>query len=251
MIIQEGNRQRISRHPVLQVGVDAVTMKEAVSEISSWQKDDQSRFVVTVNAEMVIRAHVDKQLASSIAAADLVVPDGAGIVWAGEQLHLPFTERVAGIDLMVELLATLAASGDKVYFLGGRPGVAKQAAQEMQKRYPQLCFAGVRDGYFTDDAKVIADIKASEAKLLLVGLGVPKQEKWIYQHYQSIPGITAIGIGGAFDVLSGMLSRAPLWMQRHRLEWLYRLCRQPSRLMRMTALPRFVWEVKRAKKKGK
>ena len=136
-----------------------------------------------------------------------------------------------------------------VYFLGGNPGVAAKAAKKFMEEHGSFSLVGCHDGYFNkeEEKKIIEDIKKSGAKLLFAGLGVPKQEKWLYAHREEL-GLLSMGIGGVFDVMSGNLKRAPLWMQRNRLEWAYRLYLQPSRIGRMMALPRFMRAVKKWKK---
>lgn len=237
------------RYQVLSVGVDALTMTEALQVVAGWLRDRRSRYIVTANAEMVMRAQHDHGLATALAEADMVLPDGAGIVWAGERLHLPFKERVAGIDFMTALLEWAVQQQQPVYFLGGEPGIAAKAAENLQKRFGDLPLVGVRDGYFdeTENDAVLKDIQNSGARLLFAGLGVPKQEYWIRKHGMKLQGITAIGVGGSFDVLAGTLKRAPLWMQKNRLEWLYRLYLQPGRIGRMAVLPHFMWKVYRSR----
>ena len=185
--------------------------------------------------------------------ADLVVPDGAGVLWAGETLGTPFPERVTGADLSVELLKIASKEGWPVYFLGGAPGVAKKAADRFQKSHGEIRLVGCHDGYFDEEEekRIIKDIRKSGAKLLLVGLGVPKQEKWLYRHKDELGPVLAMGIGGVFDVMSGNLKRAPLWMQKNRLEWAYRLYLQPSRIGRMMAIPKFMMAVKKWKRERK
>ena len=136
-----------------------------------------------------------------------------------------------------------------VYFLGGNPGVAAKAAKKFMEDHGSFSLVGCHDGYFNEEEekKIIEDIKKSGAKLLFAGLGVPKQEKWLYAHKEEL-GVLSMGIGGVFDVMSGNLKRAPLWMQRNRLEWAYRLYLQPSRIGRMMALPKFMRAVGKWKK---
>lgn len=241
------------RNYVLGIGIDALTLTQAVRRANAWLAEAGSRQVVTANAEIVMRARADRRFGAVLAAADLVLADGAGIVWAGEQLGCRFPERVAGIDYMTALVAEAVANGTPMYFLGGAPGVAAQAAKRLTAAYGELPLVGVRDGFFalSETAEILADIRRSGARLLFVGLGVPKQEYWLAEHLPELPGVIGIGVGGSYDVLAGNLSRAPLWMQRNRLEWLYRLALQPSRAGRMAVLPRFMWAVRREAKRPK
>ena len=155
---------------------------------------------------------------------------------------------------MTALVERAAQTGTKMYFFGGAPGVAAEAAQRLESRFGTLPIVGVRDGYFaaSENDTIAADIRESGAQLLFAGLGVPKQEYWLTRMRPQLPGIVSLGVGGSFDVLSGRLKRAPLFWQKNRLEWLYRLALQPSRLRRMGALPQFMWQVKRsANRRGK
>lgn len=157
---------------------------------------------------------------------------------------------MAGADLAEELLKIASEKEWPVYFLGGAPGIAQRAAARFMELHVPFKLAGCHEGYFDseEEKKIIKDIKKSGAKLLLAGLGVPKQEKWIRDHMDELGVPVSMGIGGVFDVMSGTLPRAPMWMRNHRLEWAYRLYLQPSRIGRMTALPKFMRAVKKWKK---
>lgn len=234
---------------VLSVPIDTVTIDEAVDKVYHLSKEPGFHMVATANAEMVMMAQNDKELHEILTKADLVVPDGAGVLWAAEQKGEHFPERVAGYDLACRLCAASAKDSLPIYCLGAAPGVAEKAMAAMQKEFGSLPVVGIHDGYFkeADEEPLIKEITESGAKLVLLALGVPKQEKWMYHKLQHLDGVVAMGVGGSFDVMAGMIPRAPKWMQEHRLEWLYRLFKQPSRLMRMMALPRFMWKVKTSK----
>ena len=236
-------------HTVMDIRIHAVTMEEALRFVEKSIEEGKPSFIATANAEMIMIAQKDKELGHILNEADLVVPDGAGVLWAGEQLGTPFPERVAGADLTVELLKRASIMNWPVYFLGGNPGVAAKAAKKFMEDHGKFSLVGCHDGYFDEEEErhIIADIRKSGAKILFAGLGVPKQEKWLYAHKDELSAVS-MGIGGVFDVMSGNLKRAPLWMQKHRLEWAYRLYLQPSRIGRMAALPKFMRAVKKWKK---
>lgn len=240
-------------HSIMDIRVYALTM----AEVLDWAKEavvsGKPHMIATANAEMIMNAQTDRELGNILNQADMVVADGAGVLWAGETLGTPFPERVTGADLSVELLKIAVEKKWKVYFLGGAPGVAKKAADTFMANHETFSLVGCHDGYFDacEEQKIIAHIKQSGAQLLLVGLGVPKQEKWIFHHKDDLGPVLAMGIGGVFDVMSGNLKRAPLWMQRNRLEWAYRLYLQPSRIGRMMAIPRFMRAVKKWKKENR
>lgn len=239
-----------SSHEVMGVKVMALTMKEVLSWAGEVLSAGGFHMIATANAEMIMNAQHDQELFHILNEADMVVPDGAGVLWAGDTLGTPFPERVTGADLSTELLKMAAAHDWNVYFLGGAPGVAQKASEKFQELHGAFPLAGCHDGYFdsAEEEKILADIREKGTRLLLVGLGVPKQEKWIARHRDDLGPVLAMGIGGVFDVMSGNLKRAPLWMQHHRLEWAYRLFLQPSRIGRMMAIPKFMRAVKRWKK---
>lgn len=238
-----------SKISVLGILVDSLTMEEAVARCGSFINQGRSHLVATANAEMIMMAQQDKELALILANADLVVPDGAGVVWAARQQGYSMPERVAGFDLTQRLLLLSAEKGYTVFMFGGAPGIADQARITAQRLYPKLRIVGVCDGYFseTEESDIIAEIDNARPDILLVALGVPKQEKWIMRHKDTLNIPLSIGVGGTFDVMAGTVTRAPLWMQRANLEWLYRLISQPSRALRMLSLPRFALQVLRAK----
>lgn len=239
-----------SFHEVLDINIAAVTMEEALSICAAMAESGGAHSIATANAEMLMMTRHDSVLKQILQECDLVLPDGAGVLWAGEQLGTPFPERVTGADLTERLLYLAADRNWPVYFLGGAPGVARAAAEHFKKEKRDFPLAGVHDGYFNDEEekKIIEDIQKNGTRILLVGMGVPKQETWISRHRNELGPVLGMGIGGVFDIMSGRLTRAPLWMQRHRLEWAYRLFLQPSRIGRMMALPRYMLAVKRWQK---
>ena len=198
--------------------------------------------VVTLNAEMAIQAERDAALASIIRSAELVIPDGSGVILylrlQGQQQR-----RCPGIELAESLLRQAGQLGEScpVLFYGGAPGVAQNAAKVWQQQLPELAIAGVQHGYLSPEAEqeLKASLKDQQPRLILVGLGVPRQEFWIAQHRHLCPQATWIGVGGSFDIWAGIKSRAPVWLRDNHLEWLYRLYQEPWRWRRMMALPEF------------
>ena len=235
---------------ILGVDVDAVTMAEAVDVVRRAMDTRAGVMVATANAEMLMRATHDEELRHILNASALVVPDGAGTVWAARHLGHAMPERVAGYDLAQELLRCAPAEGRRVYFFGSAPGVAEKAKAKAEQLYPGIEIVGVRNGFFSpaDNAAIIAEIRAARPDLLLVALGVPKQEKWIAAHLAELDVPVAIGVGGTLDVMAGVMKRAPLWMQKAKLEWLFRGLMQPKRAGRLLALPKFVLKVYASRK---
>ena len=236
----------ISTIDILSIPIWNVTMEEARNLAFKCIDEGRAASIATANAEMVMRAQTDRELAHILQHADLVVPDGAGVLWAAEQQGKKFKERVTGVDLACSLLQEAAARQTPVYLFGGAPGIAEQAAANVQQQVGSLHIAGTHSGFFSADEEkdIIEDIRSQGTRILLVALGVPKQEKWISEHLYELGPCVCMGVGGTFDVLAGTAGRAPKWMQDNRLEWLYRLLKEPTRFKRMLALPKFVAAVK-------
>lgn len=240
------NARKKNRASILGIGVDCLTLEAAKNAICErWGSNAGVFHVVTANAEMIFRSSRDRELARIIENAGMVTADGAGVVLASRILGYSLPERVAGYDLMVRCLQEAADSGAPVYFLGAQPQVLVQAVEKAQKRFPGLNIAGSHHGYFQeeDEEEIVREICSLKPCLLLVALGVPKQEKWIFRNRRKLPPCVAIGVGGSFDVLAGKATRAPLWMQRAGLEWLYRLAKEPARIGRAAVLPAFFFQV--------
>ena len=236
---------------VLDVAIDVITMNGAIQVIvNDYLQADSPHFIATANAEMVMMANHDKELFDILNGADLVVPDGAGVVWAANQLGCPMQERVAGYDLVQNLLQALKNSRAKFYFLGSSPGVAEKAKLYAEKNYPGVNIVGMHDGYFSEaeEGDIIKEIKRLRPDILIVALGVTRQEKWIKKHFSTLEIPVTIGVGGTLDVMAGVVKRAPLWMQKAKLEWLYRGMLQPKRIGRLMALPKFVIRILQYKK---
>ena len=235
---------------ILGVNVNSLTMSQAVEAVQQFIAEKKVALVATANAEMLMRSTQDEELKDILNQADLVVPDGAGTVWAAGHLGEPMPERVAGFDLAQELMREAPARGDRIYFFGSAPGVADKAKAKAEELYPGIQVVGTRNGFFTeaDEPGIIAEIKAARPDILLAALGVPKQEKWLKKHMQELQVPVSIGVGGTLDVMAGVMERAPLWMQKAKLEWLFRGLKQPSRAGRLLALPKFVLKVVASKK---
>lgn len=206
--------------------------------------------VVTLNAEMAMQAEQDAALATVIREAELVIPDGAGVVFY-LRLRRKRVRRCPGIELAEAVLerSTLtpppvdSPSPYTVFFYGGAPGVADRAAEMWRHRVPGLAIAGVQHGFLAADeqAQLRDTLQTLRPRIILVGLGVPRQEFWIAQHRHLCPQAIWIGVGGSFDIWAGVKTRAPGWLRDNHLEWLYRLYQEPWRWRRMLALPRFAW----------
>lgn len=232
--------------PVSILGVEfyPVTFGGACSAID-WMLsvvDGCTRLVVTANPIMIVRASRDPEFMAILRGADLLVPDGVGILWAAKKMGASLPERVTGVDLAYRLLGK---QGLRVFLLGGRPGVAERATARVQAQNPGAAVCGFYHGYFgtAEEDKVVEMVRRSNADLLLVGMGSPRQEKFIWRNRRNLGARVAMGVGGVLDVLAGDVRRAPSRVQELGLEWLYRLVRQPRRLLADLALVEFALRV--------
>lgn len=235
---------------VLGVDFDNVNMAEAVDRCKKFIKGDKGNLVVTPNPEIVMRAKDDEEFKKIINEAELVIPDGIGIIKAGNILGTPLKERVAGFDLICNLLEEGKDGSISFYFWGSKPGFAEEAKQKTEEKYPNIKILGSHTGYFKDEeeAQIIEEIRSLKPDVLLVGTGAPKQEKIINKYKNEGFFKIGIGCGGSIDVLAGEVKRAPKLFIKLHLEWFYRLLKQPSRWKRMLVLPQFIKEVKKSKK---
>ncbi len=241
----------MSRTDVLGVGFDNVTKAEAVERALELIDAREGRYVVTPNPEIVMLAKENPALKEALAGADIVLPDGAGIVKGAAILGRPMKEKVPGIDFACGVMARLAERGGSVYLFGAKPGVAEAAAETLRTRFPGLVISGTSDGYFSDDGPIIEKIKDAAPDFLLVCLGAPKQELWMAKMSGKLPVGLMVGLGGSLDVFAGTVKRAPEAWQKLDLEWLYRLLKEPRRIGRMMKLPLFVIEAAGERLRGK
>lgn len=237
---------------ILDVPFNNVTNTEAVNVLLKFLKEQRCHMVFTPNPEIVMTAQKDKEFMEILKKADLIVPDGIGVVIASKLGKNKLKERVAGYDLVQNLFKNIKDTNNSVYFFGGAPGVAEKAKEEMQKQYKGINIIGTNDGYFDKNKEniIINEIKTLKPDILLVGLGMKKQEEWIYNHKNELPVKICIGTGGCFDVMSKNIKRAPDIFIKLGLEWFYRLLCQPSRFVRMLQLPLFMLFVIKDKFKG-
>ena len=228
----------MKRNDILGVGFDNLDKAEAV-DFAYGLIDGKSHRIVTPNSEIVYEARKNEELKAVLNASDLVVPDGVGVVLASKILRRKLKCKVAGIELGEALIAKMAESGKSLFLLGAKPGVAEAAAAKLQEKYPGLVIAGVHDGYFKDDEAPIKAINESKADVCFVCLGAPKQELWMAKNKDKL-NCLMLGLGGSLDVFAGNVQRAPKIFIKLGLEWFYRLCKEPWRIGRMMALPKFL-----------
>jgi N-acetylglucosaminyldiphosphoundecaprenol N-acetyl-beta-D-mannosaminyltransferase len=229
---------------VLGVRVDCMDMDAALHRIAQLVEGGGYHLVATVNPEFVMRARADHEFARVLESADICLADGSGVVWAARRQGCAIREPVTGVDLIPPLAALCAQRHFRLFLLGAAPGVAAELASRLRAEQPTLDVAvhsGSPDP--ASDAETVALIESHKPHVLLVAFGAPNQELWIRRMSERVGVAVAIGVGGSFDYLTGRVPRAPAWMRRAGLEWMFRLVRQPWRIKRMAVLPVYAWRV--------
>ena len=236
---------------VLGVSFDNVTMEQAAELGGKMLQEDRFHYVVTPNPEFILAAEKDESFRAVINAADLVIPDGIGVIYSAKILGTPLSERVPGIEFSAKMLEKLDEMGGRLFLLGAKPGVAEKAGENICAQYPNIVLCGTQDGYFKDEEEVILKVAAAKPDLIFVCLGAPKQEKWMARWGQHTGAKMAIGLGGCLDVYAGNVERAPEAWQKLGMEWAYRLKKEPKRITRMAKLPLVLVKSAGQRMKGK
>lgn len=237
---------RDDRAELLRLRLDRVDMKTAVARCVAWcEGPRESHTVVTANASHVCMLRRHSELRDACSAADMVLADGMSIVWALGAARRPVPERVAGIDLMAELLAAAGRRGLRVYFLGARPEVVSRLASQSERTYPGLLVAGYRHGYFSpsEHTAIVEEIRRAAPHILFIGMPSPFKETWSQRHRDRLAVPVILGVGGSFDVLAGLIARAPRAVQSIGMEWCWRLMMEPRKLWKryLTSNTEFLW----------
>ncbi|KRL04901.1 WecB/TagA/CpsF family glycosyltransferase [Liquorilactobacillus oeni] len=227
---------------VLGVSFTKITNRQLVNQLILDSQQRKNCFVVTANPEIVLYAREHPEYAAVLQQADYTAADGIGIIKGAQILKSPLPERVTGFDTLISLLQYADRHIKSIFLLGAKPDVVKAAKKNIQKKYPRLKIAGYHDGYFTNPETVVSLIRQSSPDFVFVALGFPKQEFFIKKFRSSACAIW-MGVGGSFDVLAGNAKRAPLFWQRHHIEWLYRLVQEPTRIKRIAKLPVYLFFV--------
>lgn len=231
---------------ILSVRIDNVTYDDSIASVESFLREPGLHQIATVNPEFVVVAQRNAEFQRVLNAAALNVPDGVGLMWASRRLGQPLRERVTGQEIVERMAALAADRGVRVFLLGAREGIAERAAAALTARHPGLQIAGCYAGSpaAEEDDGIVARVNAANAQILFVAYGPPKQEMWIARNAPRLQGVAvAMGVGGTFDTLAGIVPRAPEWMRHAGFEWTYRLLREPRRLKRQMAIPYFMWLV--------
>jgi N-acetylglucosaminyldiphosphoundecaprenol N-acetyl-beta-D-mannosaminyltransferase len=220
---------------VLDTPIDNLNMNETLDCIVSAIHDSRHLHHTVVNAGKIVSMHRDPQLRASVVNADLINADGQGVVWASRLLGKPLKERVAGIDLMEQLVGVAARHRYKVFFLGAKEDIVRSVVDHYSDLYSPHIIAGYRNGYFKkeDEPEIARQIANSGANILFVAISSPMKENFLFQNREILKKVNFImGVGGSFDVVSGLVKRAPGWMQKAGLEWLYRVYQEPNRMFK-------------------
>lgn len=221
------------RYNFLKTNVDNLSMEETLAEIKQTIENKQQLHHVVVNAGKIVAMQSDLQLRQSVNESDIINADGQAVVWASKILGKPLKERVSGIDLMINLVELAAKNNYKIFFFGAKEEVVKTVIDKYAKQYSSDIIAGYRNGYFkTEEEKDIArQISDSGANILFVAISSPTKENFLYENKALLNEVNFVmGVGGSFDVVSGKVKRAPLWMQNIGLEWFYRFAQEPKRM---------------------
>lgn len=217
-------------------------MDETVRRLAAMIASGKPHLVVTADSSGLVIAQSDPEFQQILHSADLVTPDSIGVVWAAKRKGKPIAERVSGVDLVDRMCALSADSGCRIFLLGAEPGVAEMAAERLRLRHPGCAIVGARHGYFPPESDEVVAREVAEAKpdVLFVGMGIPRQEKFLVRTQPIIQAKVAMGVGGSFDVFSGKAKRAPKLIQRLNLEWLWRTVLNPKKIQKAKTLPKFV-----------
>ena len=222
---------------VLGIQFDNVTMEQAAELGGEMLKENRFHYVVTPNPEFILASEKDESFKEVLNGADLVIPDGIGVVYSAKILGTPLQERVPGVEFAACMLKKLGEMGGRLFLLGAKPGVAEKAGENILADYPNIVLCGTQDGYFKDEEAVLLKVAAARPDLIFVCLGAPKQEKWMARWGKHTGAKLAIGLGGCLDVFAGNVERAPEAWQKVGMEWAYRLVKEPKRFGRMAKLP--------------
>ena len=224
-----------------EIPIDNIEMKDAIQIIAGWLSGDLPRQVCFVNAHCVNVARHDPLYYRTLHTSDLLLADGSGICLAGKLQGIPIVDNVNGTDLFPKLCE--AIPGRKIYLLGAKPGVAELVSERISKNYSDISVVGTSNGYFTSEGEgaLIEEIRNSGAELLLVAMGIPVQDLWIEKHLSKLGVKVAIGVGGLFEFYSGQIPRAPVWMRKRGIEWMYRLIQEPRRMWQRYLLGNFLF----------
>ena len=230
----------MNKENILGVNVSVTSYDELKKYIEEDIKNNKKSFIVAINPEKILKAREDKKLKELLNSADYQIPDGIGVVYASKLKKGKIKSRITGIDCMEMLCSEADDKGYKIFLYGAKKEVIKEAKKRLEEKFENIKIVGAIDGYEKNNDKIIKEINKSKADIIFVALGSPKQENWILENKDKVCIKIFQGVGGSFDVISGNIKRAPMWMQKIGLEWLYRLIKEPKRIFRQIKLVKFL-----------
>lgn len=233
----------MEKEQYLGVNVSPLNYEEIIADLCERIEAGKQSTIIAVNPEKVIGAERNGELRELINSSTYQIPDGVGILLASKLKGGSISSRVTGVDMMERLIRFAAEEHHKVFLYGAKEDVVSQAKANLEAKYPGLDISGYENGYEQDQEKVVSKINESKATLLFVAMGSPKQELWIRENMSKLDVKVFQGVGGSFDVFAGKVQRAPLFFRKLGIEWLYRLAKEPKRLKRQLALPRFLLKI--------
>lgn len=228
---------------ILGTKIDSLRFMQALALFEEVIDKKKKAMVVTPNPEIVIKAYRDKSYQKILNSAFLSLPDGVGLLWAAKYKKTSFATRIPGVDFCKAALALAESREWKIFLLGGKPGVAEDAKEKLLNKHPDLKIVGAIFGKWKgrgSDEEILKELNRTKPEIVLVAFGAPKQEKWIAKHFSNLPRAVYVGVGGTLDFFANDIKRAPSWMQKRGLEWVYRIWQQPKRLLRLPTLALFV-----------
>jgi len=239
---------------ILNTSIDNLTMSETLEIVHNAIDTNKQIHHVVVNAGKIVAMQNDLELRKSVNESDLINADGQAVVWASKILKQPLKERVSGIDLMENLVSSAQEKKHKIFFFGAKETIVKKVVGQYASKYTSSIIAGYRNGYFTkeEESQIANEISNSGANILFVAISSPTKENFLYQNKELLKKVNFImGVGGSFDVVSGLVKRAPLWMQKAGLEWFYRFIQEPKRMWKRYLIgnSKFIWLVVKEKMK--
>lgn len=238
----------MNRITILNTKIDNLTMQETLQLVEETILGSKQLHHVVVNAAKMVAMQTDLKLRQSVNSCDLINADGQAVVWASRILGQPLKERVAGIDLMENLVELAHKKNYKIFFFGAKEEVVSRVVNNYKIKYSKGIIAGYRNGYFKkeDELNIAKQISDSDADILFVAISSPTKENFLYDNKEALTGVNFImGVGGSFDVVSGLVKRAPLWMQKIGMEWFYRFAQEPERMWKRYFIGniKFIWLV--------
>lgn len=235
----------MEKEKILGFDVTTYDSQELIDNIFKDYKNNEQLFIVNINPEIAVTNYKNKELKEKLNKEKYQIPDGSGIVWASKKKKGKIKERITGIDLMLKICEKSQDYASRIFLYGGAEEVANKAKQELEKQFPKIMIVGAENGY-QEEEKIIEILKKEQIDILFVGLGSPKQEQFILRHKEELEHIRILmPVGGSFDVISKTKKRAPKWMQKSNLEWLYRLTKEPKRAFRQVKLIKFMFLVRK------